>query len=204
MAHTHTHTQWGTCWSITGYGDDIQRLKDVANYPKFVDKVYGGVEACPSTQREHFQGCLITRSQRFSAIKKWLPNSHIEKAKKKEALVNYAMKQDTSLEDKEVRSSDSPWLSVDKLMLMLAAEQRAHQDSFFDCEEYFRWRNTYASENPKDGSMYLYLTRRLLLKDFKLVKYMDVKLRTLWDCYHTTASVVHSLNKIKNPTTADI
>ena len=72
------------------------------------------MEKCPTTGRLHFQGALQCRSQqRFSAIKDWLPTTHIESARKPPVVLkNYAMKQETAVGPKEVRENQRKFLSM--------------------------------------------------------------------------------------------
>lgn len=111
------------CWSITSFDPTEQNNLINPNpndgYPDFVREVYGGLEECPRTKRIHFQGCLITKHIRFSQVKKWLPRSHIERAIKKEALIKYAMKQETSIGEKRKSVNDRPYFSMEKSLELL-------------------------------------------------------------------------------------
>lgn len=110
-----------TWWQVTGFGDDIAILEDVSGYPSWVANVYGGREICPDTKREHFQGAVqVQGQQRFSKMKSWLPKSHIEAARKNiktgkintNALVNYAMKEETSAGQKICRENPKKYLDA--------------------------------------------------------------------------------------------
>ena len=60
-------------------------------------------EVCPDTQRKHYQGYILTRTQqRFSAMKKALPGVHIEIARNWSALLNYCKKTETAVEGTQV------------------------------------------------------------------------------------------------------
>lgn len=90
-------------WSVTAFGEDAERIVKMQDEGKFdhkIKKIYGGLEVCPSTQKEHFQGAVHTTQIYFTTMKQLFPRCHIESARKKEALVKYAMKEETSLGDK--------------------------------------------------------------------------------------------------------
>ncbi|WP_445727506.1 hypothetical protein, partial [Flavobacterium sp.] len=106
------------CWSITSY-DPQEHDKINGELPDFVREVHGGLEECPSTKRIHFQGALVTKHCRFSQVKKWLPKAHIEPAIKKEALIQYAMKEDTSIGEKKKVVNDRPYFSMEKSLELL-------------------------------------------------------------------------------------
>ncbi len=106
------------CWSITAFDeDDINRL--AGDYPSFVKHVWGGLEECPSTGKKHYQGAVETSYCRFSQIKKWLPKAHIEKCIKKEALIDYVMKDETAIGEKS-KQSNSKYISLEKFMELIA------------------------------------------------------------------------------------
>lgn len=110
-----------TYWSITGFNDDIQLLHNNDEYPEFVDKVYGGEEQCPTTGRIHFQGMVKCHRQvRFTQIKEWLKQSHIEPAKSVDALQKYVMKKDTAVGDKDERSNTASYFGYYDFLVLIA------------------------------------------------------------------------------------
>ena len=101
MTASFSRTIKSSCWSLTEFNpENIEMLKE-GPYPSFVKEVYGGVELCPTTNRTHFQGCVITTECRGSAVKDWLPKAHWEKAYQKEALKKYVMKSETATGEKK-------------------------------------------------------------------------------------------------------
>lgn len=121
--------QKSTWWSITSFDPGEQEWLKAGIFPEFVSEVLGGLEECPDTKRIHFQGALRCRSQqRFSAIKKILPKSHIEMANCPPALSAYAMKEDTAVEKKEVRLNSTPYYTLEKLLLLLACQPTEDED----------------------------------------------------------------------------
>lgn len=115
-----TKSSW---WSITAYGDELDKLlalqEGTIEYPSFVKAIFGGKEECPQTKRLHFQGALNTAHVRFSAIKKFLPKSHIESCKSDaESLKKYAMKDETSVGDKLAKSNPK-YFTMESLMTKL-------------------------------------------------------------------------------------
>lgn len=105
-----------TWWSVTGYNDEILLLEDSTKYPSYVKKIYGGREECPTTGTIHFQGCIQLNTQmRRAAIKEWLPTAHLEPARQKDALMKYAMKEDTATGDKLERVNPAKHYTADEI-----------------------------------------------------------------------------------------
>lgn len=110
-------SQW---WSVTCYGDNIERIEDVKLYPKCVKTVHGGREQCPTSGRLHFQGAVECHGQQRAAFfKHWLPNVHFQKARGKEALKKYALKQDTAVGPKQSVSNPIKYFTMDDILLEL-------------------------------------------------------------------------------------
>lgn len=124
MTDSQTHsTTKSTYWSVTAFGSEIQELQQSSCWPSFVTKIYGGLETCPTSGRIHYQAMVQCRSQqRFSAIKKWLPTSHIEKANKPDALKRYVMKAATAAGEKVVLKSSSSSFQKNHQILTHMAE----------------------------------------------------------------------------------
>lgn len=121
MSQTDRQTDKATWWSITAFDEGEIKFLQGTVYPEFIHKIHGGLEKCPDTGRTHFQGAVQCRSQqRFSAIKKMLPKAHIEAAKSAEALRKYAMKADTAIGEKSVRSNSTPYWTMEMIMKLLA------------------------------------------------------------------------------------
>lgn len=99
---TSNKSSW---WSITAFNEEAKLLvasqQGNVAFPDFVKELYGGMEKCPSTGKEHFQGALHTSHVRMSQVKKWLPTAHLEVARNKEALKKYAMKEETATDCKQ-------------------------------------------------------------------------------------------------------
>jgi hypothetical protein len=121
MSQTARQTDKSTWWSITSFDDGEKAYLGGGNFPEWVAAVHGGIEKCPDTGREHFQGALQCRSQqRFSAIKKILPKSHIEPARHAEALRKYAMKVDTAVGEKREITNGTPYYTAEMLQKLIA------------------------------------------------------------------------------------
>lgn len=110
-----------TWWSVTAYGDNILRLTNKDGVPTIVKCIYGGVEKCPTTGRDHYQGAIQCNTQcRASVILDWLPGSHIEKAQSSIALRKYAMKEETAVGEKSEWTNPDEYLTMDKALDKLA------------------------------------------------------------------------------------
>lgn len=155
MSGAARQTDKSTYWSVTAFGEmEISRLEDATQYPTGVAKVYGGREECPETGKIHFQGCIVLdRQQRLSWFKSWLPTAHLEPARHKEALVKYAMKEETAAGEKAERENPVRHHTADEMCMMLA---RAVWDKYkenpdkYEPKEWF-WISVRGilKENPK-------------------------------------------------------
>ena len=121
MSQTDRQPDKSTWWSITAFDEGEKEWLAAGVYPSFVEKLFGGLEKCPDTGKVHFQGALKCRSQqRFSAIKKILPKSHIEAAKSSSALQKYAMKAETAVGEKAIYSNERPYYTLEAILTLLA------------------------------------------------------------------------------------
>lgn len=110
------------CWSVTVFNDEIGLIEDSSKFPSFVKEVHGGREECPKSGNIHFQGAVVCKSQqRFNAIKKWLPTAHIEPARQKEALIKYAMKEETAVGEKTTTTNPRQYLSMAQALKKIAS-----------------------------------------------------------------------------------
>lgn len=113
-------TSKSTWWSVTAFNAEISLLES-NEFPEFVAKLHGGREVCPTTGREHFQGAIQCRRQvRLSQIKQWLPTAHLEPARDRLALRQYAMKEATASGPKESRENTVETVSIRRLLVRLA------------------------------------------------------------------------------------
>jgi len=135
-------TTRSTWWSVTAFKpDEIDKLKDNQHYPTCIKTVFGGLERCPETNREHFQGAIqCHQQQRMSAFKTWLPTAHLEPAHYAEALRKYAMKADTAIEEKKERTNPTPHFSCDEIMLMAANEIKDEWDEISTTQKDDGWK----------------------------------------------------------------
>jgi len=121
MAKPDRQTDKSTWWSITTFDEGEQEWLKKGEFPGFVEKVHGGMEMCPTSNRLHFQGAVQCKAQqRFSAIKTMLPKAHIEAAIHREALRKYCMKEETAVGEKTVITNSTPYYTLEKLLLALA------------------------------------------------------------------------------------
>lgn len=100
MGETDRQTDKTTRWQFTAFEAQWPLFESM---PDMVKEWGWQTETCPDTQRKHYQGYILTRTQqRFSAIRKVLPGVHIEKARNWPALLNYCKKTDTAVEGTRV------------------------------------------------------------------------------------------------------
>lgn len=124
MAQTDRQADKGTWWSVTAFADDEIAHLSGDQFPRFVKKVYGGLEECPTSGRRHFQGAIQCHSQqRFSALKNWLKTSHLEVARSADAIQRYAMKEDTAVGEKKETTNTTPYAAMHDLLTQVASKQ---------------------------------------------------------------------------------
>jgi len=178
-------------WMVTGFHDDISLLEDVNSYPNNLWKVYGGVEKCPTSGREHFQGVLRFRQQvRWRAIRRWLPMSFFEPVKFEHEAVQYALKESTAVGEKKVLTSEAKYYTTEQFVLRLAEEYCNFVDQPGGREEVIRLTNE-VSEYKKDPSMFNFWTRRIILGEPTFVRYCSNVHRAAWTNYSTTFINLH-------------
>lgn len=101
MAQTDRQTDKTSRWAFTAFEPQWELFKEM---PDIVKEWGWQTETCPDTQRKHYQGYILTRTQqRFAALRKALPGVHIEAARNWSALLNYCKKEDTAVEGTQVR-----------------------------------------------------------------------------------------------------
>lgn len=141
-------------WIITAYNDNISKVEDATTYPKCVKAVFGGRERCPTTGREHYQGAVECHGQqRASFFRNWLPGVHFEKAKNKDAVKRYCLKEDTAIGNKGVIENPEEYMTMDRGMMYLA-EISLLKDTDPTNEEYWDLVNMAIRNKPKLISMY--------------------------------------------------
>lgn len=132
-------TDKATWWSVTAYGDNIAILEDNTKWPHYVKYVHGGREEAPTTKRVHFQGAIECKTQqRFSALQKWLPGTHLERAIAKEALKKYALKQDTAIGPKESTPNARKFLTMAEALTIVGLHTHVKYDRIWYAHEGFK------------------------------------------------------------------
>jgi len=171
MSQTDRQTDKSTWWSVTAFKDNIEKLEQASSYPTYVKKVYGGREECPKTKTIHFQGAIQCNAQvRMSAFKDWIPGVHLEPARQKDALIKYAMKEDTATGDKLERINPAKFYAADEILELIAQNALS------------LWTNMRYYETP-DGikDMYNDAICIMLRADRKLAgQLMNPSLRNFW------------------------
>lgn len=183
LKQTDRQTDKATWWSITEYQPEYQdMLKDNTKWPDWVKTVYGGLEECPETKRVHFQGALqCVRQVRFSAVKQWLPKAHIEAARSKDALMQYAMKEETAVGEKSAVSNQREYWSMDRLFLEIAKHSLDYEPVIVP------------GHKVVDPLGYWYAVRKIIEKEpFRISSFAQPQVEKL---YSNTVSVWRSLAK---------
>lgn len=179
---TDRQTDKATCWSVTAFKDpDMTILLEKKDVPDFVKEIAGGLEECPETGRPHFQGFLLLRTQqRMSALKKWLPTSHLEVCRKgAAALKNYAMKSDTAIGEKTEWSNPQQYEQLHEWLLKAAKEYVRTEDAYYSGLKD-------APVQPKDPhrDTYIWATSKLIAEDISMLnKYSNPQFIAAWRMY---------------------
>jgi len=151
-------TDKSTWFSITAFDEEEQRLLSGDVFPQFVKKVFGGLEEAPDTGKVHFQGAVQCRSQqRFSAIKKWLPKSHIEVAISAVALKKYVMKEETAVGEKKEVSNSTPYYDNKSALLMIAKVYNESREELATQQMPERYKD------PKEAAFWFCIKKILLV-----------------------------------------
>jgi len=117
-------------WIITAYDEKAKNLTLLQSYeqpdadrtsiPRAVRGIHGGVEKCPGTGRIHYQGAIeCNGQQRAVFFRDWLPGVHFQKAKSADAVKKYCLKEATAVGDKLTVTNSVPYLTMEKVMLLL-------------------------------------------------------------------------------------
>lgn len=180
MAQTDRQIDRSTCWSVTAYNDDIMTLVDKTNVPDFVKEIYGGEEECPTTGRLHFQGALVLRTQqRMSALKKWLPQTHFEVARNRDALKKYAMKEDTAAGEKVEWSNPQQYEQLHEWLLKAAKVFVKTEDDYYSG---LRDQSVQIKDPHRDT--YIWSTSKLIAEDISMLnKYSNPQFIAAWRMY---------------------
>lgn len=177
---TDRQTDKATCWSVTAYNGDIDVLVNKVNVPDYVKQIYGGKEECPTTGKLHFQGALLLRNQqRMSALKKWLPQSHFEIARSRDALKKYVMKEETAAGEKTEWSNPQQYEQLHEWLLKAGKEFVASE------EEYYAGLKdkSMQSKDPARDS-YIWSTSRLIAQDISMLnKFSNPQFIAAWRMY---------------------
>lgn len=183
-------TDKSSWWSITAYNDDKDKLVRCMEgqevMPNWVKRVYGGLEKCPTTDREHFQGAVNTSHVRFSQLKCWLNGTHIEMRKgTKKQLIAYVMKDETAVGMKTVKSNPK-YLSMDEALMKLSdyLVYKYEPDSYND---YIGISMTDMGILVNEDNGYEHLSSKVMKDEgLSLVSlYSQPQMERAWKKYHT-------------------
>lgn len=203
MSKTDRQTDRGTCWSITAFGAEIKTLLDKVNVPDYVKEIHGGVERCPETDREHFQGCVVLHTQqRMSALKKWLPTAHLEIARNRDALKKYALKADTAVGQKESWDNPQRYEQLHEWLLKAAKEFVKSEDDYYSG---LKSREGVVVKDPARDT-YIWATSRLIKQDISMInKYSNPQFIAAWRMYEPVliSAARASLRQEDGPPEAD-
>lgn len=133
MPQTDRQTDKATYWCVTAFNAEIEAMENKSTWPTWVAEVHGGRELCPKTKKLHFQGMVKCKSQqRLSAFKPWLPTAHLEAARQKDALKQYALKAETAVGPKTSVKNEKPYYTTEMILRLLAISQPLlGQDDFW-------------------------------------------------------------------------
>lgn len=152
MVQTDRQTDKTTRWAFTAYEEQWGLFKEI---PDIVKEWGWQTEICPDTQRQHYQGYILTRSQqRFSAMRKILPGVHIEPARNWSALLNYCKKEESAVEGSQVKVvNDRKYLKFHEA-LMRIANAYISIPGYDDDDNYQSAIRTLLLTNEEDVSLY--------------------------------------------------
>lgn len=107
-------------WAVTTFDqNDMTSLNSLDRFPHWLKTRYGGKESTLDG-KPHLQIHLECKTQqRFAAIKKWLPKSHIEIARAPEASIKYALKPESAIGPKETIENTRVYLSMAQALTII-------------------------------------------------------------------------------------
>lgn len=169
----------GSWWIITAYGDDIEKCKQNTAWPQWVKEIGGGVEECPTTKRMHYQGAVNTQQVRFSQLKSWLTQSHIELADDPVKAKAYCMKKDTAVGEKKVLKATKNYYPMEQLLTFLGYVRLNEQEKIAEVIEDAARREV---KNP-DKEVYWFCVKKVLevKGSYLIASYARADLFTAWD-----------------------
>lgn len=184
-------TDKSTHWQTTMYGDNISvvmMMMQSKNMPEYIHTIYGGVEKCPETGREHFQGHIKCKRQvRLSQLKKTFPGAHFEIPRNYQASINYALKTETAIGYKGQIENQLKYETIGAICKSIAEEILI----IFKVENESQYEDMLASlaEFPKNIQLYYWVAvGGLLRKDPALREnpgqYARTDVKAIWNgCY---------------------
>jgi len=122
---------------------------------------------------------LLRTQQRLSALKKWLPKTHFEVARNREALKKYAMKEETAAGEKTEWSNPQQYEQLHEWLLKAAKEYVRSEDDYYSGLKD-------AAMQPKDPyrDTYIWATSKLIAKDLSMLnKYSNPQFIAAWRMY---------------------
>lgn len=148
---------------------DIEAWRaDNTKMPRFIRKIYGGKEQCPTTGRVHLQLAFNTQHIRDTQMRALLPGVHVQAARNKDDVVRYCMKLDTAAGEKTVVENGTPYYTCDMLCLELAKHWPTEEQAL----EY---------KYKKTDDIYWHCVRAIVDDKPQLMgNFLNAQLRTAW------------------------
>lgn len=146
---TARSTWWGPCTSYdTTQWDTLSK----GPFPQFVKAVYGGIEKCPTTGKDHYQFAIHTAQVRGSQILDWLPGIHLEVANSKEAVKKYCMKAETAVGDKKEVENTRKYMEMHDSLIRIAQSIDGYEinreSKCWEADEYWYGVRKIIAEEP--------------------------------------------------------
>lgn len=165
MGETDRQTDKTTRWAFTAFEPQWSLFESM---PDIVKEWGWQTEVCPDTQRKHYQGYILTRTQqRFAALRKALPGVHVEAARNWSALLNYCKKTDTAVEGTQKHEVNvRKYLKFHEALQRIANAWIFTEDGDFDTQ-YQRAIMALMLINEEDVSLY---SNPQLMRAFKMTQ----------------------------------
>lgn len=123
-----------TRWAFTAYEGQWDLFKEK---PELIKWWIWNHEKCPTSGRDHYQGCFITvRQMREKQVRDILPGVHVKVARNWDALVNYCKKPETRVEGGNHHHEDISrrTIAMDEALIKVAVYR--NRDVSFTFERY--------------------------------------------------------------------
>jgi len=185
------NAQRATCWSLT-INMGATKMETIEEWIHSARargwRITGQVEKAPTTGTLHYQLMLQTPQTRFAAIKRAFPTAHIEIAKRKIALSQYVVKEDTRVAD--LPQEDEKYPTAAKFWVLVYKHHQTGNTSGWDesDEDAVRFYDDNRQKELEANPLaFLDLTAADLIRRGYVIDHLitNPAIRSFWNKFHS-------------------